>query len=274
MTVAATTAIGGRSGGSGKHGTVTGVFLMSAGRRQRAVRLPGRVIASSTNSQRFTVSVSTGGRFAIDLPPGTHQLTGYSPLHDGDREMRCVAAHPGLRVVHNGAELVDLGDELLQEHAHRNRTESAASSPPVDVAGTRRSASWTCHRGSSRHAREFEKRHRQGSSAGDGGDTTPDNVSMLHRRNLFCYRGDTLERALDNRRSIGAAGAWLGDSWNSAVIAIGEAAGAGNQRAGHRSEVDRAEVRHRLTCHALARQVSHPGARRPRWPRRRPPGLG
>jgi len=90
-----------------------------------SVRLPGRAIATSTHSQRFTVTVSTGGRFAIDLPPGTHQLTGYSPLNAGDRKMRCVAAHPGLRVVHNGAELVDLGDELLQEHAHRNRTESA-----------------------------------------------------------------------------------------------------------------------------------------------------
>jgi hypothetical protein len=37
----------------------------------------------------------------------------------------------------------------------------------------------------------------KGNSAGDGGDTTPDNVSTPHRRNLFCYRGDTLERALD-----------------------------------------------------------------------------
>jgi hypothetical protein len=53
------------------------------------------VIATSTAGQRFTVTVSTSGRFTMDLPPGTYQLAGYSPrVHVEDAEMRCVAAHP------------------------------------------------------------------------------------------------------------------------------------------------------------------------------------
>lgn len=95
MTLAATTAIGGCTGGLGKPGTVSGVFLMVGGPSPGvSVRLPGRVIASSRNGQRRTVTVSTDGRFAIHLPPGTYQLTGYSPrVHVGNHEMRCVAMH-------------------------------------------------------------------------------------------------------------------------------------------------------------------------------------
>src|SRR5262249_10845594 len=94
-TLAATTAIGGCAGGPGKHGTVTGVFLMVGGPAPGVnVRLPGRVIATGTNGQRLTVPVSTDGRFAIHLPPGTYKLTGYSPrVHVGNQEMRCVATH-------------------------------------------------------------------------------------------------------------------------------------------------------------------------------------
>ena len=60
-----------------------------------AVRLPGRVIATNTAGQHFTVAVSTSGRFTINLPPDTYQLAGYSPrLHGNNREMRCLAVQP------------------------------------------------------------------------------------------------------------------------------------------------------------------------------------
>ncbi len=98
LILAATAAISGCSGGPVRHGTVTGVFVMVGGPGPGvSVRLPGRVIAPSTAGQRFPVTVSMSGRFTIYVPPGTYQLTGYSPrVHVNHAEMRCVAA----RAVH------------------------------------------------------------------------------------------------------------------------------------------------------------------------------
>lgn len=82
--------------GLGRHGLVTGFFLMVGGPPPGvSVRLPGRVIATSTTGRRFTVAVRYRGRFQLRLPPGTYQLTGYSPrVRANNAEMRCVASHP------------------------------------------------------------------------------------------------------------------------------------------------------------------------------------
>lgn len=80
-------------------GTVAGLFVMVGGPASLAhpsgvrIPLPGRVIATSTTGQRYTVTVGTSGRFTMPLPPGAYQLTGYSPRVQ-NAEMRCVAAHP------------------------------------------------------------------------------------------------------------------------------------------------------------------------------------
>jgi len=75
---------------------VIGFFLMVGGAPPGVrVRLPGRVIATSTTGQRFTVTVDAIGRFQFRLPPGTYRLTGYSPRVRVDHgEMRCVAMRP------------------------------------------------------------------------------------------------------------------------------------------------------------------------------------
>jgi hypothetical protein len=86
---------------SAAHGTVTGIFLMVGGpasiTHPNGVRLPlpGRVIATSTTGERFTVSTGKSGRFTMLLPPGTYHLTGYSPrVRINGQEMRCGASHP------------------------------------------------------------------------------------------------------------------------------------------------------------------------------------
>jgi hypothetical protein len=96
LALAALAAITGCNGGSGRHGAVTGLFLMVGGPAPGvSARLPGRVIATNTAGQHFTVAVSTNGLFTINLPPGRYQLAGYSPrVHSNNREMRCLAAHP------------------------------------------------------------------------------------------------------------------------------------------------------------------------------------
>jgi len=82
--------------GLGRHGLVIGFFLMVGGPSPGVgVRLPGRVIATSTAGRRFTVAVKYRGRFQLRLPPGTYRLTGYSPrVRVNHAEMRCVAARP------------------------------------------------------------------------------------------------------------------------------------------------------------------------------------
>jgi hypothetical protein len=82
--------------GLGRRGLVIGFFLMVGGPAPGvSVRLPGRVIATSTTGRRFTVAVKYLGRFQLRLPPGTYQLTGYSPrVRANHAEMRCVASHP------------------------------------------------------------------------------------------------------------------------------------------------------------------------------------
>jgi hypothetical protein len=82
--------------GLGRRGLVIGFFLMVGGPAPGvSVRLPGRVIATSTTGRRFSVAVNSTGRFQFRLPPGTYQLTGYSPrVHVNHAEMRCVATHP------------------------------------------------------------------------------------------------------------------------------------------------------------------------------------
>ena len=94
MIVAVLQRVGGRPS-LGRHGTVTGVFLMVGGPSPGvSVRLPGRVIATSTAGRRFEVAASSSGRFTFHLPPGSYQLTGYSPrVHVNNAEMRCAAAH-------------------------------------------------------------------------------------------------------------------------------------------------------------------------------------
>lgn len=86
----------GANPGLGRRGIVIGFFLMVGGPPPGvSVRLPGRVIATSMIGRRFTVTVNYRGRFQLRLPPGTYQLTGYSPrVHVNHAEMRCVAAHP------------------------------------------------------------------------------------------------------------------------------------------------------------------------------------
>jgi hypothetical protein len=86
----------GKVPGLGRRGIVIGFFLMVGGPPPGvSVRLPGRVIATSTTGRRFTVAVKYRGRFQLRLPPGTYQLTGYSPrVHVNHAEMRCVASHP------------------------------------------------------------------------------------------------------------------------------------------------------------------------------------
>jgi hypothetical protein len=52
------------------------------------------VIATSITGERFTISTGKSGRFTMPLPPGTYQLTGYSPqVHAKGAEMRCTAVH-------------------------------------------------------------------------------------------------------------------------------------------------------------------------------------
>jgi hypothetical protein len=82
-------------------GTVTGSLVRVGGPIPLGLRLPpapvplpGRVIAESTDGSRYTASVDTSGHYTISLPPGTYQLTGYSPLVRADgAEMQCHAAH-------------------------------------------------------------------------------------------------------------------------------------------------------------------------------------
>jgi hypothetical protein len=84
-------------------GTVTGTLVRVGGpislragvpTAPSAVPLPGRVVAESTDGSRYTASVDQSGHYTISLPPGTYQLTGYSPLVRGDGvEMQCRAAH-------------------------------------------------------------------------------------------------------------------------------------------------------------------------------------
>jgi len=82
--------------GLGRHGIVTGFFLMVGGAPPGvSLRLPGRVIATNTAGQRFIDVVDAIGRFQFRLPPGTYHLTGYSPrVRVNHAEMRCVAMHP------------------------------------------------------------------------------------------------------------------------------------------------------------------------------------
>ena len=82
--------------GLGRHGLVFGFFLMVGGPAPGvSVRLPGRVIATTTTGRRFTVAVKYRCRFQFRLPPGTYRLTGYSPrVRSNNAEMRCVASHP------------------------------------------------------------------------------------------------------------------------------------------------------------------------------------
>jgi hypothetical protein len=96
LAVAAISGITGCSGGSGRHGTVTGTFLMVGGPGPGvSVRLPGRVSVTNAAGQQYVVTVSSSGRFTMDVPPGTYQLAGYSPrVHVNNRDMRCAAAHP------------------------------------------------------------------------------------------------------------------------------------------------------------------------------------
>ena len=86
----------GKDPGLGRHGLVIGFFLMVGGPSPGVrVRLPGRVIATRTTGQRFTDTVNAVGQFQFRLPPGTYQLTGYSPrVRENNAEMRCVATHP------------------------------------------------------------------------------------------------------------------------------------------------------------------------------------
>jgi hypothetical protein len=58
------------------------------------VPLPGRVVAESTDGSRYTALVDGNGHYTISLPPGTYQVTGYSPLVRSDGgEMQCRALH-------------------------------------------------------------------------------------------------------------------------------------------------------------------------------------
>jgi polysaccharide lyase family 4-like protein len=84
-------------------GTVTGTLVRVGGPIQlldgvpaapTAVPLPGRVVAESTDGSRYTASVDRSGHYTISLPPGTYQLTGYSPLVRGfGAEVQCRSAH-------------------------------------------------------------------------------------------------------------------------------------------------------------------------------------
>jgi hypothetical protein len=91
------------AGCSGHHatpapGTVTGTLIRVGGPAPgAAIPLPGRVVAMSSAGVRFSAAVPRNGRYRLSLPPGTYQLTGYSPLvYSGGSELRCVAA----RAVH------------------------------------------------------------------------------------------------------------------------------------------------------------------------------
>jgi hypothetical protein len=84
-------------------GTVTGtlvrvggpVLLGTTDPAASTVPLPGRVVAESRDGSRYEASVDQSGHYTISLPPGTYQLTGYSPLVRSDgAEMQCRAAHP------------------------------------------------------------------------------------------------------------------------------------------------------------------------------------
>ena len=58
------------------------------------VPLPGRVVAESPDGSRNTATADKSGHYTISLPPGTYQLTGYSPLARGDGvEMQCRATN-------------------------------------------------------------------------------------------------------------------------------------------------------------------------------------
>jgi hypothetical protein len=83
----------GRSGRTnGVRGKITGIFLMVGGPAGVRLPLPGQVIATSTDGQRFTVSAGRSGRFTMLLPPGSYNLTGYSPrVRVNGQQMRCLA---------------------------------------------------------------------------------------------------------------------------------------------------------------------------------------
>ncbi len=54
--------------------------------------IPGHVVAESADGSRHTAPVDRNGHYTISLPPGTYQLTGYSPLMGGG-QMQCRATH-------------------------------------------------------------------------------------------------------------------------------------------------------------------------------------
>jgi len=56
--------------------------------------LRGHVVAIATAGRRFAVSTGRTGRFTILLPPGSFDLTGYSPrVRSYGLDEACVAVH-------------------------------------------------------------------------------------------------------------------------------------------------------------------------------------
>ena len=83
--VASVSILGGCSGQSGPHQTVTGLLVRVGGPLPGSpVPLPGTVVAQNAAGGQFTTTTGKDGRFQLSLPPGAYRLTGRSPQMMGD----------------------------------------------------------------------------------------------------------------------------------------------------------------------------------------------
>jgi hypothetical protein len=73
-------------------GTVTGTLFFAGPGRTNPV--PGEVVAANSASGQFTATADASGRFRLELPPSSYQLTGRSPqVTLNGAEVQCNAIH-------------------------------------------------------------------------------------------------------------------------------------------------------------------------------------
>ncbi|MEP7026440.1 MAG: hypothetical protein ABJB47_22105, partial [Actinomycetota bacterium] len=80
---------------AGHRTVLTGTLIRVGGPAPgAAVPLPGQVTAVGSAGSRFVATAGAGGRYRLELPPGTYRLTGRSPLVQADGSaLPCAAGH-------------------------------------------------------------------------------------------------------------------------------------------------------------------------------------
>ena len=97
--VASVSIVSGDSGQAGPYQTVTGLLIRVGGPHPGSpVPLPGTVVARSAAGEQFTTTAGEDGRFQLSLPPGSYELTGYSPEVLGDGQQALCRAERAVHV--------------------------------------------------------------------------------------------------------------------------------------------------------------------------------